>query len=702
MCPPSSNGWGSDMTLDFSPFLPWPFLIALAALSLGLIATGFWRRVRGTTLRSLALIALLAALANPLLMREDREPLPTVVPVIVDRSQSQDTPERRAMTDAALEGVRERLGRFPRMEPRIVEVTDPGSSDAPSTKLFEALSSAISDVPPARIGAAIFVTDGQIHDLPAKAEDLGFTAPLHGLITGRADEFDRRIEVMRAPRFGIVGEDQELSLRVFDDGKGPASGTAQVTMRMNGAEIARLNATPGRETPFGFKVPRGGNNVMEFSVAEVPGEVTSANNKAVHLIEGIRQNLRVLLVSGEPHAGERAWRNLLKSDASVDLVHFTILRPPEKQDGTPINELSLIAFPTRELFVEKINDFDLIIFDRYQHRGVLPILYYDYIAQYVEKGGALLIAAGPEHAGQDSIATTPLSAVLPAVPTGQITGTGFYPRLSQEGRKHPVTRGLDGAAQEPPAWGRWFRSIDVDPPQGQTVMLGDDNKPLLVLNRQGEGRVAMLLSDQGWLWARGYEGGGPHVALYRRIAHWLMKEPELEEEALTARATGRTLEVSRQTIGDDPGQVTIRHPSGQTETLSLGEAGPGLYRLEKRMDETGLFEIANGEFSTLVHVGTVDAPEFKAMISTTQTLAPFAQATRGLVHRLSPSGGAIDIPAVLPVRGEVRVADSNRMVVRMTGETVLRGVDTLPLFAGFAGLSALLFAFAAMWWREGR
>ena len=287
------------------------------------------------------------------------------------------------------------------------------------------------------------------------------------------------------------------------------------------------------------------------------------------MVDGIRENLRVLLVSGEPHAGERTWRNLLKSDASVDLVHFTILRPPEKQDGTPINELSLIAFPTRELFVEKINDFDLIIFDRYQHRDVLPILYYDYISEYVEKGGALLIAAGPEYAGEQSIAKTPLIAALPALPTGDVVDQAFYPRLTELGKRHPVTRGLDGSAFEPPHWSRWFRLIGVSDPQGEVVMKGPDDRPLLLLNRKGEGRVGMLLSDQGWLWARGFEGGGPHVALYRRIAHWLMKEPELEEERLTADGRGMTLEVRRQTMSDDPGPAQVITPSGKTVTMPL-------------------------------------------------------------------------------------------------------------------------------------
>jgi hypothetical protein len=189
-------------------------------------------------------------------------------------------------------------------------------------------------------------------------------------------------------------------------------------------------------------------------------------------MQGIRENLRVLLVSGEPHSGERTWRNLLKSDASVDLVHFTILRPPEKQDGTPINELSLIAFPTRELFVEKIDDFDLIIFDRYQYRNVLPSLYYDYIAEYVRGGGALLVAAGPEYAGENSIANTPLVTALPAKPTGVVTAEGYFPRISDLGRRHPVTRDLEGGQAEPPAWGRWFRSVNVTQPDGVVAMQG--------------------------------------------------------------------------------------------------------------------------------------------------------------------------------------------------------------------------------------
>lgn len=689
------------MTLSFSPLLPWIVIGVLAVVAALLSAFGLWRGVRGAVLRSFALAAVVLALANPVFFQEEREPLSTVVAVVVDRSQSQDYAGRRATTDAALAELKERLAKFPQIEPRIVEAADDADTEAPATKLFGALSTALADVPPARVGGAIFITDGQIHDVPDLKQPLGFDAPVHGLITGKADEYDRRIEVRSGPRFGIVGEEQTVTFRVVDDGKAPA-GTADVTVSLNGNPLATERAEPGTDIPFTFKVPRGGSNILEFAVAPVAGEVTEANNRAVHVLDGIRENLRVLLVSGEPHAGERAWRNLLKSDAAVDLVHFTILRPPEKQDGTPINELSLIAFPTRELFVDKINEFDLIIFDRYQHRGVLPILYYDNIAQYVENGGALLIAAGPEHAGDDSIATTPLSAVLPAAPTGYMNEKAFYPRLSEEGRKHPVTRGLEGADAEPPHWGRWFRTVDVNRPLGQTVMEAADGKPLLVLNRVGKGRVAMLLSDQGWLWSRGFEGGGPSTSLYRRTAHWLMQEPALEEEALTARASGRSLEISRQTIKGDPGTANLTYPSGRTEQVPLTESGPGLYKASVQTSETGLFEIANGDLSTLVHVGAVDAPEFKATISTEETLKPWAEKTKGLVRRVANASGTPDMPPILPVRGAVRVADDQRLSLRMTDETVLKGINSLPLFAGFLGLGLLLLALSATWHREGR
>ncbi|PAQ02748.1 hypothetical protein LRP31_12635 [Mesorhizobium mediterraneum] len=698
-----------NWSLAFEPLISWPLLGLVLAPLLLLALVGLWFRQRGAVFRFAALLALGAALLNPVALDEEREALKSVVVVVVDRSQSQDIGERTKQTDEALAGLQQRLGRFKQFDVRVVEA---GKSEAAEerteTRLFGALESAFRDVPPSRIGGAIMITDGEVHDAPAGTPD--FHAPLHALITGNDQEKDRRIRFENAPRFGLVGKPLEMTYRVI--GTNNEAGSVDVRVSVNGEQVSVERATIGQAMPLQVTIPGAGRNIVELAIDPEPGELTDTNNRAIALIDGIRENLRVLLVSGEPHAGERTWRNLLKSDASVDLVHFTILRPPEKQDGTPINELSLIAFPTRELFVEKIKDFDLIIFDRYQHRDVLPILYYDYIAEYVEKGGALLIAAGPEYAGESSIARTPLMSALPAMPTGEVVDKAFYPRLTELGQRHPVTRGLDGSATEPPHWSRWFRTIGVENPEGEAVMKGADNRPLLLLDRKGEGRVGMFLSDQGWLWARGFEGGGPHVQLYRRIAHWLMKEPELEEERLTADGRGMMLEIRRQTMSDDPGPAQIITPSGKALTVKLERAEPGVFLGSIETNEIGLYQVGNGDLKALAHVGPVNAPEFTDVVSTEGRLKAPAEATGGSVRRLAPSSalgstvgnltGGVTLPSVVPVRASGAASGNDWIGLRTTDDSVLKAVSRVPLFGGFLGLGLLLLALGSMWYREGR
>ena len=691
-----------NWSLAFEPFFSWPILAAILVVVLLFGIVGVVLRQRGAWLRLAAFAALAAALLNPVLLDEDREPLKSVVALVVDRSQSQDIGERNQQTDQAVAGLQERLARFKQFDVRVVDAGRTGAADERTqTRLFGALDSAFRDVPPSRIAGAVMVTDGQVHDVPAGATAMG--APLHALITGEEGERDRRIRFERAPRFGIVGKPLDLTYRVLSTGG--ESGPVDVRVSINGEQTRVDRAFIGQEMPLQIVVPNAGRNIVELQIDRTEGELTDTNNRAIALIDGIRENLRVLLVSGEPHAGERTWRNLLKSDASVDLVHFTILRPPEKQDGTPINELSLIAFPTRELFVEKIDDFDLIIFDRYQHRDVLPILYYDYIAEYVEKGGALLIAAGPEYAGDNSIAQTPLMSALPAMPTGDVIDQAFFPRLTDVGQRHPVTRGLEGSTQEPPRWSRWFRTIGIEQPEGMTVMKGPEDRPLLLLDRKGEGRVGMLLSDQGWLWARGFEGGGPHVSLYRRLAHWLMKEPELEEERLTANGRGMVLEVQRQTMSDSPGAAQIITPSGKAMTMQLNASQPGIFTGSAEVAEIGLYQIANGELTTLAHVGPVNAPEFQEVVSTEAVLQPPADASGGSVRRLVSegiTGDSFRLPNIVPVRAGANATGADWIGLRTTGDSVLKSVSRVPMFGGFFGLGLLLLALGAMWYREGR
>lgn len=687
-----------NLGVAFAPLVPqyvvWTAFGVAVFLSILLLVA----RSRGALVRTVALALLVLALANPSMTREDRDPIPSVAAVIIDKSPSQEFGDRTAQTEQARATIVDRLKRVPGLELRVAEA---GAADGETdgTRLFNALSSTLADVPPDRIAGAVFITDGRVHDIPADAAALGFAAPLHALITGHANEIDRRVVLTQTPRFGIVNQMQTIGFRVEDHGI-PA-GPVHVTVRRDGEVLEQRTVNAGANVTMQVQIPHAGANIVEVEAAPLANELTRINNRAVISIDGVRDKLRVLLVSGEPHAGERTWRNLLKSDASVDLVHFTILRPPEKQDGTPINELSLIAFPTRELFQQKIGEFQLIIFDRYARQGVLPMIYFDNITRYVRNGGAVMIAAGPDYASPTSIWRTPLDAILPAEPTGDITEQSFHARLSDAGKRHPVTRGLEGSDTDPPHWSHWFRLVNTKRTTGTTVMQGPDGKPLLVLAREGEGRVALMLSDHIWLWARGYEGGGPHLDLLRRLSHWLMKQPELDEEALRLLVSGRDMTVQRQTMADAVADVTLTSPSGKTQTLKLSSAEPGLWRSHVPASELGLWRATDGKLTALVNVGPANPREFQEVTSTTQTLGALADATGGSVRRLD-AGGGIDVPRVVPVRTASTYKGDDWIGMKMRDVSVVRGIGVLPVFAGLIGLLLLVGSLALTWAREGR
>ncbi|HEV2649612.1 MAG TPA: hypothetical protein VGU69_00010, partial [Rhizomicrobium sp.] len=594
-------------TIDFAPHVPLILLWIAIGLALVIVIASFALRVRGAWARLLVFAALIFVIANPLIVHEARAPLPDVVAIVIDRSQSMGIENRRAQEDAALAAIRKQLSSDKNLEIRESVVTTTTTGEDNGTQLFAGLNAALADVPPERIAGAILITDGEVHDAPP-SDKLSIKAPIHALIAGRRDERDRKLTVVNAARFAIVGQKAHMTVRVEDFGAPASGGTADVDVRIDGASLGTQTVPLGKDAGIDIPIKHGGENVVEIEARPGPAELTLQNNRAVVTVSGVRDRLRVLLVSGEPHAGERVWRNLLKADPSVDLIHFTILRPPAKQDATPLEELSLIAFPTRELFSEKLSGFDLVIFDRYSERGILPPLYYENLANYVDNGGALLVASGPEFSGAMSISRTALAAVLPAQPTGDIVNQGYKPMVTPEGMAHPVTRNLPGAntTTAPPSWGRWFRLIGANKVSGETVMSGPDDKPLLILDNVQKGRVAELLSDHAWLWARGFEGGGPQAELLRRLAHWLMKEPELEEERLSATIADGKIIVERRTMGADAKPVTLTYPSGKKVTLDLLKAEPGIWRAVVTADELGLYRLTDGTLTAVAAAGPLN------------------------------------------------------------------------------------------------
>ncbi|MRU15402.1 hypothetical protein FDP25_08175 [Roseovarius sp. A21] len=629
-------------TLVFDPLLPWALIAALAATMLAGLALALWRGLSGWALRGLAALVILAALTGPVYQQEDRAPLSDIVLLLEDESASQGLSDRAALTTQAAQDLENRLTARPNTEVR--RITVPDGQDNTGTQAMTALAQALAEEPQGRIAGAILLSDGRVHDVE-RAPDL--PAPLHLLHTGREGDWDRKLTIENAPAFAILGEEVTMTLTISDEGAAP-EGLEDVPLdiAIDGEEPQRFNVPLNRQIELPLTLPHGGRNVLQFTTPMVEGELTDRNNTALVQINGVRDRLSVLLVSGEPHPGGRTWRNLLKSDSSVDLVHFTILRPPEKQDGVPVRELSLIAFPTRELFLEKIEDFDLIIFDRYKRRGILPSLYLDNVRNYVETGGAVLIAAGPDFASADSLYRTPIESIVPARPTARVLEERFRPEVTELGQRHPVTAGLDGVFEG--EWGRWMRQIEVEQTSGDVVMTGQGDRPLLVLDRVGEGRIALLASDHAWLWNRGFEGGGPQLELLRRLAHWMMKEPELEEEALWAEATGQQMRIIRRSLSEEVGPVTIITPSGEEVERRLEEVSPGRFEALYDGPEIGLYRLENDEHFAVIGLGPAAPVEFEETIASAAPLSDVLEATNGGAKPLA--GGLPRIREVNPGR----------------------------------------------------
>jgi hypothetical protein len=681
----------------FDPLLSWPMLYGLGALTLAILVMSIWRGLRGWPFRLAAGAVLLAALLNPSLQTEDREPLSDIVLVVADASASQRLSDRPDQSQTALSELEAEIASLG-MEMRLATVGD--APDNAGTLLMAELTRMLAEVPRARVAGAILVTDGKLHDAGLVPD---MPAPIHALLTGREGDWDRRLVIETAPAFAIIGEEFQLQLRIEDQGAIPAglAGRSDILIAIDGEEPRPFTVPVGETLNLPLTLEHAGQNVIQFIVPEADGELTDRNNAAVVQINGIRDRLRVLLVSGEPHPGQRTWRNLLKSDPSVDLVHFTILRPPDKQDGVPVSELSLIAFPTRELFMEAVDEFDLIIFDRYQRRGILPMLYIDNIRQYVTDGGALLLAAGPDFASAASLYRTPLSDILPGRPTARVIESPYLPSITELGDRHPVTAGL--ASEHTPLqgsdapWGRWFRQIELTEQGGQTVMTGANDAPLLMLDRVGEGRVALLASDHAWLWDRGYEGGGPQLEMLRRLAHWMMGEPDLEEEALVAGADGQTLTVTRRTLSDAVADVTVTYPDGTEALLGLSESAPGRYTAEIDGAEQGLYRLTDGTLDTVIALGPAAPREFEETIASAERLLPLTDPLSGAVMRLED--GMPDIRRV----SEGRNASGRGWIGLTTREAYLTtDVTVTPLVSAWLFLLVAAGLMLGAWLREGR
>jgi len=689
--------------MAFDPLLPMVWIVALGVLMfLAALAAGVGR-LRSYFLRLLAGLFLVLALLNPQTVIEERDPLQDAVLIIKDESESMKLGDRADAADKTYQALLEQLGADPSLDVSTALIRP----DSDGTRLTTSLIDGLGNLPASRLAGVIAITDGQVHDLPQNPETLlPEGVPFHSIIIGEEKARDRRISAIVAPKYGLVGEQAEFELRVDDPGF--EGERANIEIKLNGETKARFPATIGNRISIPIEIERRGPNTVELTVRAAEGELTLNNNVFVAEISGIRDRMRVLLVTGEPHNGGRSWRNLLKSDPAVELVQFTILTNPRvKNTNARQNELSLIAFPTRQLFEEKLDEFDLIIFDHFRRRfapsrsgrstPILSPVYLQNVARYVDNGGALLIATGPAFAEQESIYRSPLAAVLPTRPTGETTKEAFKPELNEKGRRHPITSSFAG--KEDQSWGKWFRIIDNKPISGDVLMEGPDAAPLLVIDKIGEGRVAMLMSDQAWLWSKGFDGGGPYSEMFRRTAHWLMGEPDLDAEKLTASEENGLLAIERRTLEDRAQTVVVKKPDGTNETVRLSKTANGIYRGSVKSAGQGAYRLASGEITTITAIGSLNPKEYAKLQPTTEILIPLAEGTGGGLFRTELRA---EVPAIRRVKAGKASKGADWMGLVAHEDYAVRSSKRSPLAPGWLFFALALLSMGGAWLREGK
>ncbi|MGB0719092.1 MAG: hypothetical protein ACPGRX_01375 [Bdellovibrionales bacterium] len=688
--------------IHFDPLLPEIWLFILCGGAAMLLLFSLWQNPRTAVLRVICITLVMLALLNPAVLQKEREPTKDVAVIVLDESASQSMGERQARSAAALSYLQNKLGSFDTLEIRIVKAPQEATL-ARDTRLFDAIERELADVPLQRRAGVVIISDGQIHDVPKNTADFAQFGPVHLLLSGEHAEKDRRLEIVEAPSYGIVGGSVDVRYVIRDTDNIGAT-MAEVQLQDFTGEPLRFLVPVGEEQNLTLPLGHAGETIFELSVAGVDNEITLANNRAALRVNGVRDRLKVLLVSGKPHAGGRTWRDLLTSDPGVDLVHFTILREPSKIDMTPQNELALIAFPFRELFEIKLYEFDLIIFDRYRLTRILPPHYFNNIATYVQKGGALLEASGPSFSSQDSIYYTDIGRILPAKPAGEVLSAVFKPHISAGGARHPVTEGLSGAGGDTPQWGPWLRQVPLEPVSGDVLMDGIDGNPLLIMDRVGQGRVAQIASDHIWLWSRGYRGGGPHAELLRRVVHWLMKEPELDEKALDITVDGQSIRVRSRDSAAESLPLAMTKPDGSHEDIVLKRDETGFLQTTIQADQLGIYAFSSG-------IGTADAqlrfavigennpPELRDVLTTPDILAPLIKASGGGALWLDDTPN----PAIRRLsQGVKNYAGGGWIGLRDNNDFTVKSVKSLPLLPPFAWFGLIASALLFMWWREGR
>lgn len=664
----------------FEPMLPWWVLLPLCGIIIlvGVLNRRFARIMLG--------LVVLLVLSGPVSEQKTMRPEKDIVVLVEDISPSNSVQPRQDIREEATKNLRQQLAGMDNIETVFLQ-TD--GNAARGSDLFAQIRSRLGSVPQGRLSAVVALTDGALSALPPAQDTVFNGAPLHIVSTSPENLYDRQLLIHSAPAFGLLGKELTATVEVLDS----RTPTATITMRVGNNAPREITVPTGEATDITFTLDRGGSTALRLETAVMDGELTARNNKAVKLMTGVRENLNVLLVSGLPHNGTQVIRSLLKSDPAINLVHFTILRTMGKIDPTPDDELALIPFPVQDLFSKDLAKFDLIVFDRYIHRGFIRDEHFRNIIQHVRGGRAMLVLAGPDYNQPFELPATPLQNIMPVTPSGEERRNVYTPALSDVGTRHPITKPF---ADDQENWGPVASLLPTQKTRGRALMQAPGGQPLLVTAEEAEGRVAVWLSNNWWYWSRGIEGGGPQTQLLRRVTHWLMRQPELEEQRLDMAIEGNSLKVTYQDVDKvNAAEVIVTTPSGEELTRTLTADDNLTTTLPAEEDGLYSARTTNGDVIAYAVKGQVRDLEWRVEANL-PALAAFTEKTGGAYVQA-------DRAATLNAR---RVAADGRLHgpgwigLPERNNASLEGTTQKPLIPVPFGLLLILLAIVGTWWLE--
>ncbi|UMM63600.1 DUF7408 domain-containing protein [Aristophania vespae] len=694
------------MSLDWSLLLPSWLLIVISFGTFFFCLWALITRTRGQLIKSFAFVILLMFLAGPGIRQARYQPQPQDALIVVDHTASMNIRDRRDIADKAADNLAQQASQIAGVSTYRLDVNDDNQQ---GTHLFEAIKEEAQNHP--NLSAIFLLTDGMNHDTPQKLDNIlpGFKGrflPVHLLLTAKGEEKDRALQLLSTPPYAIMGTEAHIHIRVNDLG-GKTGQSVKIYKRQNSAKPKFIADTlTGQTIDIPVKITQNGSNLIELSASKLPDEASTRNNRLVVSIQGIQDHLKVMLVSGAPNQSARVWRDLLKADPSVDLVHFTILRSPETSDDTPISDLALIPFPTHELFVEKTNQFDLIILDSFDNPNILPESYIDNITRYVRQGGGLLVVSGSELAEPGSLQDTSLGEVLPARVTYKGAETGvFKPVISPFGQNHPVTNHLSQKGPWGDEWGPWYRLLKTTQIKGKVLLATKEGTPLLAIRHDDKGRVAQILSDQIWLWSRGGSGGGPQKELLRRLSHWLMKEPDLEGERLKARLDDHKIIVDRYSLTPhDFLMADISSPLGEHFQVKMQPVSDDSNHLKGSLtltsdeeDNQGIWTIRQNGLATFIADTALQTIEMQDLRSTAHKLEPLVEKSGGGIFWI----GDHKVPTLRQVAEGHKAFGTDWTGLPLHREKIMGADHLRSILPSWLALILILPLLALSWWREG-